>query len=109
VLPKTEADLPDTAAADRGVRLSLRRDAPLRAADAAAESRGGGAQVPAAPGVPLRPVTRYSSCDARGPGPTLPRASALAGKVAVESSLALRVSPLTFKDIRGSGPELQDP
>lgn len=59
VLPKAEADLSDAAAANRGIRLSLWRDALLRAADAAAESRGGGAQVPAAPGVPFRPVTRY--------------------------------------------------
>lgn len=59
MLPKAKADFPDAAAADGGVRLSLRRDALLRAADAAAESRGGVAQVPAAPGVPFRPVTRY--------------------------------------------------
>lgn len=60
VLPKAEADLPDAAAADRGLQLSLRRDALLRAADAAAQSRGGGAKVPAAPGVPFRPAARYA-------------------------------------------------
>lgn len=66
VLPKAEADLPDAAASHGGLRLPLWRDALLGTADPAAQSRGGGAQVPAAPGLTLCPIARYREGDARG-------------------------------------------
>lgn len=58
VLPQAAQDLPVPAAGHRGVRDVVRRHVVLRDAQAAAEDRVHGAQVPAAPGVPVGAAPR---------------------------------------------------
>lgn len=58
VLQEAAEDLPGSPAAHRGLRDVLWRDDVLRDAQTAAEDGGDGAEVPAAPGVPVSAAPR---------------------------------------------------
>lgn len=58
VFPQAAQGLPVPAAGHGGVRDVVRRHGVLRDAQAVAEDRGHGAQVPAAPGVPVGAAPR---------------------------------------------------